>query len=89
MTVIDVRDLRVSVSFAEEEARFLAALLGAVTERLTEEQSDIAIGIAMKFLLETRALNARLEQRYGRDALHDAWERALEAIPDRMIEVQL
>jgi hypothetical protein len=82
VSVIDLRDVRVTITFAEEEARFLAGLVLAAADRLSLPQSQLAMRIAGKFLLEGEAMKQALIEKYGMAAVLEMAERAMAAYPD-------
>lgn len=82
MTVIDMRNVTVAVTFAEEEARFLAGLVCAAVPHLTDTQLVIAQRITAKFILNGEASKCDLIERYGMEAVLDMAERAMAAYPD-------
>lgn len=81
MTVIDLRDIRVPVTLAEEEARFVAGLVEAAVPHLTEQQLELAHRVCCKFLLAGQATVDELVERHGKEAVLDAAARTIAAYP--------
>lgn len=82
MADIDLRDVTVTVTLAEEESRFLAGLVHATAPHLTGVQRMLAERIAVKFALQGEATKHDLIERYGLTAVLDMAERAMLAYPD-------
>lgn len=81
MTVVDLRDVRVSVTFAEEEARFLGGLVEASVPHLTDLQAELAHRICCKMILQASAAIQDLIDLHGEDAVSDATQRSMDAYP--------
>lgn len=85
---LDTRDVSVTVTFAEEEARFLAGLMFAALDDLTEQQRAAAFRISDKFIEGARVTTDRLVATLGADAAEELAQRCMRDFPD-IEEVEL